>query len=215
MAGLLPGRHGARGGPVGGFILVVLLEFRGADFQRPFFFAMKQMIRFAFSALLACAIAFGSAPKTTPARTVKKPSHPQTKTSRQKAGTHAKTASAPRRSSYYTAKARARRGSRAGYRHAGAPVAEATTWRNRQMAPTPDRYREIQGALASKGYLKSAPTGSWDAESQDALRRFQADQKFDQTGKLDSRSLISLGLGPPKPAQTVEMPPAPAPVPDK
>src|ERR1035438_9997842 len=28
------------------------------------------------------------------------------------------------------------------------------TWRNRQTSPTPDRYREIQGALASKGYLK-------------------------------------------------------------
>jgi peptidoglycan hydrolase-like protein with peptidoglycan-binding domain len=65
-----------------------------------------------------------------------------------------------------------------------------------QQAPTPERYREIQQALASKGYLKSDPSGAWDTDTQDAMRRFQADQKLDQTGKIDALSLISLGLGP-------------------
>ncbi len=65
-----------------------------------------------------------------------------------------------------------------------------------QAAPTPDRYREIQQALVDKGYLKSEPTGTWDAGSQDAMKRFQTDQKLDQTGKINARSLISLGLGP-------------------
>lgn len=65
-----------------------------------------------------------------------------------------------------------------------------------QTAPTADRLREIQGALAAKGYLKRAPSGEWDAESQEAMKRFQADSKLDQTGKWNSLSLIALGLGP-------------------
>jgi peptidoglycan hydrolase-like protein with peptidoglycan-binding domain len=66
----------------------------------------------------------------------------------------------------------------------------------RQVQPTPERYREIQQALASKGYLKTGPTGSWDQDSMDALRRFQEDQKINPSGKIDSLSLIALGLGP-------------------
>jgi hypothetical protein len=72
----------------------------------------------------------------------------------------------------------------------------AVTSRNRQMGPTPERYKEIQQALVDKGYLKSEPNGVWDAESADALQRFQTDQKLSPTGKLSSASLIALGLGP-------------------
>jgi len=71
------------------------------------------------------------------------------------------------------------------------------SWRNTQRAPTPDRYKEIQQALASKGYLQSgAPTGVWDNSSVEALKKFQADQNLEPSGKLDSLSLIGLGLGP-------------------
>ncbi|MBL8179309.1 MAG: peptidoglycan-binding protein [Bryobacterales bacterium] len=65
-----------------------------------------------------------------------------------------------------------------------------------QSEPTPDRYREIQQALAAKGYLGGEPTGKWDAGSMDALKRFQQDQNLNASGKLDSLSLIALGLGP-------------------
>ena len=65
-----------------------------------------------------------------------------------------------------------------------------------QAGPTSDRYREIQEALAAKGYLKTPPTGVWDQESTEAMKRFQADQKLTSTGKLNSLSLIALGLGP-------------------
>jgi hypothetical protein len=76
----------------------------------------------------------------------------------------------------------------------------------RQTAPTPDRYRDIQQALVSKGYLKSEPNGIWDTQSADALRQFQTDQKLSPTGKISSATLIGLGLGPktsetPKPAE--------------
>jgi peptidoglycan hydrolase-like protein with peptidoglycan-binding domain len=85
--------------------------------------------------------------------------------------------------------------------------AAAPTWRSTQRTPTPERYREIQQALASKGYLQSgAPSGVWDSSSVEALKKFQEDQSLEPSGKLDSLSLIALGLGPKRDA-----PPAPQP----
>lgn len=66
----------------------------------------------------------------------------------------------------------------------------------RQAAPTPERYKEIQQALVDKGYLKSEPTGVWDADSVAALTQFQNDKKLPPTGKITAASLIGLGLGP-------------------
>ena len=68
--------------------------------------------------------------------------------------------------------------------------------RNVQQTPTPERYREIQQALASRGYYKGAVDGKWNADSQDALRRFQADQNLSPDGRINSLSLIAMGLGP-------------------
>lgn len=77
----------------------------------------------------------------------------------------------------------------------GKKAPPAATWRTRQQNPTPDRYKEIQQALASKGYLKNEPTGVWDADSISAMSRFQTDQKMTPTGKINAPSLIGLGLG--------------------
>ena len=79
--------------------------------------------------------------------------------------------------------------------HGKTPVRRAAS-PPRQASPTPDRYKEIQNALVAKGYLKSEPTGVWDAASVDAMKRYQSDQKQDPTGKLTAASIISLGLGP-------------------
>jgi len=77
------------------------------------------------------------------------------------------------------------------------PAAPRTTWRNRQTAPTPDRFKEIQTALADKGYLAPEEVnGTWNQSSADALKKFQADQNLETTGKINSLSLIALGLGP-------------------
>jgi peptidoglycan hydrolase-like protein with peptidoglycan-binding domain len=66
-----------------------------------------------------------------------------------------------------------------------------------QTLPTPERYKEIQQALAAKGYLPAdQATGQWNDVSVDALKRFQADQKIESTGRINSLSLIALGLGP-------------------
>jgi hypothetical protein len=90
-----------------------------------------------------------------------------------------------------TGKTVARRKGKSG----GRPVAK-TTWQPRQQTPTPERYKEIQQALVDKGYLKSEPSGVWDADSTEALRQFQTDQKLTATGKITAPSLIGLGLGP-------------------
>jgi len=66
----------------------------------------------------------------------------------------------------------------------------------RQLAPTKDRYQQIQQALASKGYYSGEPNGAWGPDSVEALKRFQADQNLTPDGKLGSLSLIALGLGP-------------------
>lgn len=65
-----------------------------------------------------------------------------------------------------------------------------------QTAPTPERYKEIQQALAKKGYLHGDASGVWNQDSADALRHFQQDQNLEASGKLDSLSIIALGLGP-------------------
>lgn len=65
-----------------------------------------------------------------------------------------------------------------------------------QQQPTPNRYREIQQALADRGYFKSEPDGVWGPESVEALKQFQQDQNLKPSGRLDPMSLISLGLGP-------------------
>ena len=79
-------------------------------------------------------------------------------------------------------------------------------WRTSQRTPTPDRYKEIQQALASKGYMQGSPSGVWDASSVEALKKFQQDQSLEPSGKIDSLSLIALGLGPKR-----DSPPAPQP----
>jgi peptidoglycan hydrolase-like protein with peptidoglycan-binding domain len=66
-----------------------------------------------------------------------------------------------------------------------------------QMGPTKERYKQIQEALASKGYLAPAEaTGQWTDTSINAMKRFQANQNIEATGKINSLSLIALGLGP-------------------
>ena len=81
--------------------------------------------------------------------------------------------------------------------------------RSYQQSPTPERYKEIQQALASKGYFRGEPNGAWGLDSQEALKRFQSDQNLTPDGKIGSLSLIALGLGPKRlTAQSHAQPPA-------
>ena len=64
-----------------------------------------------------------------------------------------------------------------------------------QIAPTADRIKEIQGALAQKGFYEGAPSGKWDVRSVEAMKKFQEANSLSQTGKYDAKSLQKLGLG--------------------
>ncbi len=65
-----------------------------------------------------------------------------------------------------------------------------------QQHPTQERYKQIEEALAARGYLQEEPSGKWGPGSVEALRSFQADHQLPPTGRLDAQSLIQLGLGP-------------------
>ena len=107
------------------------------------------------------------------------------------------TSSATRKKSATGKKSGTTTASARGKKGATATKRSATTWRNRQLSPSPDRYREIQQALASKGYLSAEEAnGAWGPGSAEALKRFQADQNIEPSGKINSLSLIALGLGP-------------------
>jgi hypothetical protein len=59
-----------------------------------------------------------------------------------------------------------------------------------------ERARSIQEALIREHYMSGEPTGAWDQESEDAMRRYQGDHGWQTKEVPDSRALIQLGLGP-------------------
>jgi hypothetical protein len=77
------------------------------------------------------------------------------------------------------------------------------TYAPRQAQPSKERYAEIQQALTQKGYFSGETTGEWKADSVEALKRFQDDQSLQPSGKINSLSLIALGLGPKRSSVTV------------
>lgn len=65
-----------------------------------------------------------------------------------------------------------------------------------QQAIDSARVTEIQQALIREHYMSGDTTGSWDSTTQDAMRKFQADQGWQTKLTPDSRALKKLGLGP-------------------
>jgi hypothetical protein len=64
-----------------------------------------------------------------------------------------------------------------------------------QKAPTNDRITEIQTALARDGSFRGSPSGRWDDDTTEAMRKFQAGHGLNPSGKLDAPTLQRLGLG--------------------
>lgn len=70
-------------------------------------------------------------------------------------------------------------------------------WKRKgQQAIKPDRVTAIQEALIRENYLTGEPSGKWDARTQAAMTRYQADNGWQSKVTPDSRALIKLGLGP-------------------
>jgi Putative peptidoglycan binding domain len=58
------------------------------------------------------------------------------------------------------------------------------------------RAMQIQQALIREHYLSGKPSGNWDAATQQAMQKYQADNGWQSKTTPDSRALIKLGLGP-------------------
>ncbi len=102
-------------------------------------------------------------------------------------------AAPPARNSAVRAKAAARKApqkKRVAYRKpvARKPSAPAT--------PASTRIRAVQQALIERGYLNGEPNGVWGPPSVEAMKKLETDQNVKVDGKIDSKMLIALGLGP-------------------
>lgn len=161
--------------------------------------------------LLVLSLALGGAAELTPLEAATK--KPASKTRRApakktvKRTTARKTTTAKRRTTRRKTTARRVRSSKR-------RVATRSARFRGQRAPTTDRYREIQQALQSAGFLENEPSGKWDDPSIAAMKRFQEQHSIPPTGKINALSLIALGLGPkrgPAPGTTsvLETPQAP------
>ena len=151
----------------------------------------------------ACILALGalgwSAPSAAPAKKKGKSSTKQA-------------ASAPKKAPAKAAASKGGVAKKASSTKRGKKAAPKVTWRNRQTTPAPERYKQIQDALAARGFLKPEDaTGVWGPGSADALKKFQAQQNIEATGKVNSLSLIALGLGPRRDATPPPKPPDPPP----
>lgn len=71
----------------------------------------------------------------------------------------------------------------------GQPTSQAS-----QQAASPDMMRDVQRSLGAKGYNAGTPDGVYGASTEQALRKFQRDQKLSATGQLDTQTLAALGL---------------------
>ena len=65
-----------------------------------------------------------------------------------------------------------------------------------QQAIEPARVMEIQQALFREHYLTTEADGRWDATTEAAMQKYQADQGWQTKLMPDSRALKKLGLGP-------------------
>ncbi|HXR40536.1 MAG TPA: peptidoglycan-binding domain-containing protein [Terracidiphilus sp.] len=65
-----------------------------------------------------------------------------------------------------------------------------------QTAIEPARVTEIQQALIREHYLSTEANGQWDAATEAAMQKYQADQGWQTRLMPDSRALKKLGLGP-------------------
>src|SRR5579885_1558708 len=73
---------------------------------------------------------------------------------------------------------------------------QKTARRHGQQKIDGERAQQIQEALIREHYMTGKPSGTWDAATQSAMQKFQADNGWQSKTTPDSRALIKLGLGP-------------------
>jgi hypothetical protein len=151
----------------------------------------KQAFRAAGLAALLCTLAFAESASSVPASSKspkkstphKSPSAAHSPSHHSSSITaHSSSSAKSKKSSGHTV---ARKGKKAG-----------KGYRRGQQKIDGERTMQIQQALIKQHYLSGAPSGKWDASTEEALRRFQAANGWQNKTVPDSRALIKLGLGP-------------------
>ena len=143
----------------------------------------KQLFRTAAVAALLCTFAFT---ETTPAASSKSSKKPAAQKS--SAAAHSSATTHKTSTSGKSKKSSTRTVSRKGKR--------SKSSRRGQQKIDNTRTVQIQEALIKQHYLSGEPSGKWDASTEEALRKLQADNGWQNKTVPDSRALIKLGLGP-------------------
>jgi hypothetical protein len=117
-----------------------------------------------------------------------------TSTSPAKGAAKSKTTAAERKPSSKSSKTSDTHTSSSGKRSSKKKSAKA---RGQQKIDS-ERAQAIQEALIREHYLVGEASGTWNQSSEEAMRRYQADQGWQTKQVPDSRALIKLGLGPNK-----------------
>jgi peptidoglycan hydrolase-like protein with peptidoglycan-binding domain len=74
-----------------------------------------------------------------------------------------------------------------------APSASAGTAAAQQAASS-DLVRDVQRSLATRGYDVGPQDGVYGSSTEQALRRFQQDQRLNASGQIDGQTLAALGV---------------------
>ena len=128
----------------------------------------KRLLGAGFMLAVVCGLAAGQSTGTSSGTTPKS-------TTTSKSASTSKKSSSPTHKTKHTKKSKSKRG---------------------QQKIDSDRARQIQTALIREHYMSGEATGKWDATTESALRKYQADNGWQNKTVPDSRALIKLGLGP-------------------
>jgi hypothetical protein len=80
--------------------------------------------------------------------------------------------------------------------HKGKKLKKTASRKRGQQKIDPQRTEQIQTALIREHYLTGTASGRWDATTEQAMQKYQADNGWQSKTTPDSRALIKLGLGP-------------------
>jgi hypothetical protein len=141
--------------------------------------------------LLACACVPASASQQDST------SHDSTSSAAAKKPAGATTSTAPHHKATTTASSSKKSASKSRTASAGRRSSRKKPVRGQQKIDS-ERAQAIQAALIREHYLTGEPTGTWNQNSEEAMRRYQADHGWQSKEVPDSRALIKLGLGPSK-----------------
>jgi hypothetical protein len=144
------------------------------------------------STLLVCAALFAQTDSTASKTTSSKPKTATTHKSATASKPASKSTSASHTNHSMTAKTKSASSSTSSRR---GKKSKKTAKRGQQKIDS-ERTEQIQEALIKQHYLSGEPSGKWDPATEDALRKFQADNGWQNKTVPDSRALIKLGLGP-------------------